>query len=148
MLTSKVFLRKTKRGKIGSLLFLLKKKKSLAFDIWISSFTAHLMYLYHSHSLKFILQCIFLGKVLKVVREHYLRDDIWCGSAMCRDCGKDNTALLENTPVSDSDLCDFPHYIVLDTNVVLHQVWFNLFFAFIILLKTLYLLIFFFRLTY
>ena len=26
------------------------------------------------------------GKVLKVVREHYLRDDIYCGSSGCSKC--------------------------------------------------------------
>merc|ERR1712071_190007 len=62
------------------------------------------------------------GKVLKVVREHYLRDDLWCGSSICRECGEENAASLESTPVSSSTLCDFPHYIVIDTNVVLHQI--------------------------
>ena len=26
------------------------------------------------------------GNVIKVVREHYLRDDIYCGSSACTDC--------------------------------------------------------------
>ena len=26
------------------------------------------------------------GNVIKVVREHYLRDDIYCGSSACKDC--------------------------------------------------------------
>ena len=26
------------------------------------------------------------GNVIKVVREHYLRDDIYCGSSACSDC--------------------------------------------------------------
>ena len=26
------------------------------------------------------------GKVIKVVREHYLRDDIYCGSSACTKC--------------------------------------------------------------
>ena len=37
------------------------------------------------------------GKVLKVVREHYLRDDIWSGSPLA-------------------------HYLIVDTNIVLQQV--------------------------
>lgn len=57
-----------------------------------------------------------------MVREHYLRDDLWCGSILCRECGEENAASLESTPVSSSSLCDFPHYIVIDTNIVLHQV--------------------------
>ena len=24
------------------------------------------------------------GNIIKVVREHYLRDDIWCGSPLCQ----------------------------------------------------------------
>jgi len=62
------------------------------------------------------------GKVLKVVREHYLREDLWCGSVLCGECGEENSAILESAPTSSSSLCDFPHYIVIDTNVVLHQV--------------------------
>ena len=26
------------------------------------------------------------GNVIKVVREHYLRDDIYCGSTACKNC--------------------------------------------------------------
>lgn len=64
-----------------------------------------------------------LGKVLKVVREHYLRDDLWCGSELCQKCpSKENSRVLESSPVSSSSLCEFPHYVVIDTNVVLHQV--------------------------
>ena len=59
---------------------------------------------------------------MKVVREHYLRDDLWCGSALCRQCGNENSKVLETAPNMANALCDFPHYVVLDTNVVLHQV--------------------------
>lgn len=61
------------------------------------------------------------GKVVKIVREHYLRDDIWCGSNGCKQCSNDKNTLSENPP-HFSTLCDFPHYIVLDTNAILHQV--------------------------
>uniref|UniRef100_A0A1E1X5G1 Exosome complex exonuclease RRP44 n=1 Tax=Amblyomma aureolatum TaxID=187763 RepID=A0A1E1X5G1_9ACAR len=61
------------------------------------------------------------GNVLKVVREHYLRDDIWCGSKLCTKC-KHEDPNLESTPRSYSDLFPSPHYVVPDTNVVLHQV--------------------------
>ena len=26
------------------------------------------------------------GNVIKIVREHYLRDDIYCGSSSCKKC--------------------------------------------------------------
>ena len=61
------------------------------------------------------------GQVLKVVREHYLRDDIWCGSEACKSCQHEKT-VLEEKPKSVSELCSFPHYIIPDTNVVIHQV--------------------------
>eukprot|EP00242_Pyramimonas_sp_CCMP2087_P000596 CAMPEP_0198233138 /NCGR_PEP_ID=MMETSP1445-20131203/116087_1 /TAXON_ID=36898 /ORGANISM="Pyramimonas sp., Strain CCMP2087" /LENGTH=328 /DNA_ID=CAMNT_0043913827 /DNA_START=141 /DNA_END=1123 /DNA_ORIENTATION=- len=51
------------------------------------------------------------GKVLKIVREHYLRTDIWCGCPSCKLCDTSD-ALFE--PSADE-------YVVLDTNVVLHQ---------------------------
>jgi exosome complex exonuclease DIS3/RRP44 len=76
----------------------------------------------------FSLSLIIPGKVLKVVREHYLRDDLWCGSHLCKICGQENSEVLDKSPVSSSTLCDFPHYLVIDTNVVLHQVFYiNLF---------------------
>jgi exosome complex exonuclease DIS3/RRP44 len=49
-------------------------------------------------------------KVLKVVREHYLRDDIWCGSSYCTECHQDSPILATST-----------HYLIPDINVVLHQ---------------------------
>jgi exosome complex exonuclease DIS3/RRP44 len=60
------------------------------------------------------------GSVVKVVREHYLRDDVWCGVKGCDKC-KHSAPPLEACPVVESDLCPFPHYLVPDTNVVLHQ---------------------------
>ncbi|KAG5262197.1 hypothetical protein AALO_G00293290 [Alosa alosa] len=61
------------------------------------------------------------GGILKVVREHYLRDDIWCGSEVCEDC-KDESPVLEKNPCLESSLCTYPHYLIPDTNVVLHQI--------------------------
>ncbi|KAK2118981.1 exosome catalytic subunit dis3, partial [Saguinus oedipus] len=56
------------------------------------------------------------GGVMKIVREHYLRDDIGCGAAGC-------TASLEPQPQDPaSSLCPQPHYLLPDTNVLLHQV--------------------------
>ncbi|XP_072040262.1 exosome complex exonuclease RRP44-like [Amphiura filiformis] len=61
------------------------------------------------------------GSIVKVVREHYLRDDIWCGSQACSQC-KHQDPILHNSPVIESDLCKFTHYLLPDTNVVLHQI--------------------------
>ncbi|CAH1778412.1 unnamed protein product [Owenia fusiformis] len=60
------------------------------------------------------------GSILKIVREHYLRDDIWCGSSMCNICLHESTPLQAN-PSSASSVCQSPHYLIVDTNVVLHQ---------------------------
>ncbi|XP_057366442.1 exosome complex exonuclease RRP44-like [Daphnia carinata] len=62
------------------------------------------------------------GKVIKVVREHYLRDDLWCGSDLCKKCNQENSEVLDDAPISSSTLCAYPHYVVVDTNVVLHQI--------------------------
>lgn len=77
------------------------------------------------------------GNILKIVREHYLRDDISCGSELCTQisCLSSNqnnqpkTAInlksktvLESKPVSPSSLFSDPHYIIPDTNIILHQV--------------------------
>ncbi|XP_043991668.1 exosome complex exonuclease RRP44 [Gambusia affinis] len=61
------------------------------------------------------------GGVMKVVREHYLRDDIWCGSEVCTECKQDSTVLQRDACI-ESSLCPYPHYLVPDTNVVLHQI--------------------------
>lgn len=60
------------------------------------------------------------GAVLKVVREHYLRDDVWCGVKGCTKC-KHEAPPLETVPIVESSFCPQPHYIIPDTNVVLHQ---------------------------
>eukprot|EP00873_Tetraselmis_striata_P021093 jgi/Tetstr1/441357/TSEL_029608.t1 len=52
------------------------------------------------------------GAVVKVVREHYLRDDIWCGAADCQRCGQASAKLAGGTQF----------YLVIDTNVALHQI--------------------------
>ena len=64
------------------------------------------------------------GNVLKVIREHYLRDDVHCGVITCSMCHSSSFELciLEATPHSQSTKCLFPHYILPDTNVCLHQV--------------------------
>jgi len=59
---------------------------------------------------------------MKIVREHYLRDDIYCGSPLCCICEDQEVCPLEEAPVSDSCLVPVPHYLVPDTNVLLHQI--------------------------
>ena len=61
------------------------------------------------------------GGVMKIVREHYLRDDIWCGSEVCTECKQESTVLQRDACI-ESNLCSYPHYVLPDTNVVLHQV--------------------------
>lgn len=66
------------------------------------------------------------GNLLKIVREHYLRDDLSCGSELCNKCPTESLKLfygkLESNPISNSSLISEPHYIVPDTNIILHQV--------------------------
>lgn len=64
-----------------------------------------------------------LPKSIQIVREHYLRDDIFCGSEFCKICDHDShDRILSARPVSKSSLYPFAHYLVLDTNVVLDQI--------------------------
>eukprot|EP00887_Chlorella_sp_A99_P004969 scaffold4.g4969.t1 len=51
------------------------------------------------------------GKVLKVVREHYLRDDIWSGTSLDPQCD----------PSAHKLSPDAAAYLVIDTNIALHQ---------------------------
>ncbi|KAJ6635843.1 Exosome complex exonuclease RRP44 [Pseudolycoriella hygida] len=63
------------------------------------------------------------GNILKIVREHYLRDDIYCGSEFCNDCDHEShDKVLSEQPTSKSRLYPFPHYLVLDTNAVLDHI--------------------------
>jgi len=63
------------------------------------------------------------GNIIKVVREHYLRDDIWCGNPDCELCDQEAENLrLEKCPKSIASICGFAHYLVLDTNVVLEHI--------------------------
>ncbi|KAH8346137.1 hypothetical protein KR067_006464 [Drosophila pandora] len=62
------------------------------------------------------------GNILKIVREHYLRDDIGCGSELCRNCFQNEVYQLTSQHEIQCSLFKFPHYIVVDTNVVLDQI--------------------------
>uniref|UniRef100_A0A8D0Y5K5 Protein DIS3 homolog n=1 Tax=Sus scrofa TaxID=9823 RepID=A0A8D0Y5K5_PIG len=64
------------------------------------------------------------GGVMKIVREHYLRDDIGCGAPGCAACGGAHEGpVLEPQPLDPaSSLCPQPHYLLPDTNVLLHQI--------------------------
>ena len=62
------------------------------------------------------------GSIIKIVREHYLRDDITCGTLSCTVCDPHETKPLEKRPANKSKLCRKPHLLILDTNVVFHQV--------------------------
>ncbi|KAL8189938.1 UNVERIFIED_CONTAM: exosome catalytic subunit dis3 [Gekko kuhli] len=73
------------------------------------------------------------GAVRKIVREHYLRDDISCGVAACPLCGEGEEEeeegrgagrpFLEAQPGgAASSLCPEPHYLLPDTNLLLHQI--------------------------
>ena len=61
---------------------------------------------------------------MKIVREHYLRDDIPCGLTACMQCNK-SRANLDKNVTSESAVFPRPHFILPDTNVVLHQVTTN-----------------------
>lgn len=66
------------------------------------------------------------GGVVKVVREHYLRDDIGCGIESCSVCVsthvESNISLNPNPGNDDHSLCPSSHYLAPDTNVLLHQI--------------------------
>ncbi|KZS89536.1 RNB-domain-containing protein [Sistotremastrum niveocremeum HHB9708] len=58
------------------------------------------------------------GKVVKILRERYLRDDVACGIENCREC--DGGSLPFSGVASHKD---YPqgHFLLPDTNVFLHQ---------------------------
>ena len=63
------------------------------------------------------------GNVLKVTREHYLRDDVGCGIDNCSLCrAKTTDVVMDSCPTTNSKRCPFPHYILPDTNIILRQI--------------------------
>jgi exosome complex exonuclease DIS3/RRP44 len=59
------------------------------------------------------------GSVIKIVKEHYLRDDLYCGLLNCAHCPPHPTTLAEPLLFQGT-----PHYMIPDTNVLYHQVVF------------------------
>ncbi|KAF9219211.1 RNB-domain-containing protein [Gyrodon lividus] len=61
------------------------------------------------------------GKVIKVLRERYLRDDVYCGIVDCKTCSDGVHAVLP--PFGDLAHKQFPsgHYVLPDTNIFLSQ---------------------------
>lgn len=71
------------------------------------------------------------GKVQKILRERYLREDVFCGRQGCEICPDQSEAVSDRLE-GGSRLQELGnkltkdgignHFVVLDTNVVLHQV--------------------------
>ncbi|KII94407.1 hypothetical protein PLICRDRAFT_100657 [Plicaturopsis crispa FD-325 SS-3] len=62
------------------------------------------------------------GKVIKVLRERYLRDDVSCGIAKCRACPAPlDAAVLPAEGKSSHPLYTNGHFLLPDTNVFLSQ---------------------------
>ncbi len=58
------------------------------------------------------------GKIMKVVREHYLRDDLSCGIESCTECRNEEDSATQKSvigsdPVSKSELFPTPHFLIL-----------------------------------
>ncbi|XP_071559206.1 exosome complex exonuclease RRP44 [Temnothorax nylanderi] len=64
------------------------------------------------------------GKIFKTVREHYLRDDIYCGFKTCTKCKARlrDMVLEEEDAGAKSTLIPSPYFLVLDTNIILDQI--------------------------
>lgn len=65
------------------------------------------------------------GKILKIQREHYLRDDIYCGATACAICPDSEDPLIGRRPLSSTVAACAPEhnrYLIIDTNIALHQI--------------------------
>ncbi|XP_060534111.1 exosome complex exonuclease RRP44 [Cylas formicarius] len=62
-----------------------------------------------------------VGNFLKHVREHYIRDDISCGCPQCSSCENTCTNLTLDH-INKCSLVESNHFIILDTNIILHQI--------------------------
>ncbi|XP_066157752.1 exosome complex exonuclease RRP44 [Euwallacea fornicatus] len=63
-----------------------------------------------------------IGNFLKNVKEHYIRDDISCGISSCTKCQTESSSHLSKYQFNKCSLYDFNHFIILDTNIILHQI--------------------------
>ncbi|KAG9315316.1 hypothetical protein JVU11DRAFT_4455 [Chiua virens] len=61
------------------------------------------------------------GKVIKVLRERYLRDDIYCGIIACRICTGVVNPILPSAGDSTHKQFTTGHYVLPDTNIFLAQ---------------------------
>ena len=66
------------------------------------------------------------GRVVKILRERYLRSDIPCGYEACTECS-DYPGFKQVLPVQGAQghskfKSEAGHWLVVDTNIVLHQV--------------------------
>ncbi|CAH1763197.1 9467_t:CDS:10 [Entrophospora sp. SA101] len=62
------------------------------------------------------------GNAVKVVKEHYLRDDIGCAVEGCTICSSDTAPVLKSTSTLITQLVPKPHFIIPDTNVFMRQI--------------------------
>ncbi|CAG8461700.1 7034_t:CDS:10, partial [Cetraspora pellucida] len=60
------------------------------------------------------------GSAIKVVQEHYLRDDIWCSVECCTLCSQTESVLSSSALLTQN--IPRPHYIIPDTNVFMNQI--------------------------
>jgi hypothetical protein len=76
-------------------------------------------------------------RIVSVLREHYLRPDVPCGAALCEECsdlyGQAPTLTGQSKPSTSKPVLSQAarepttahksrHYLILDTNILLHQV--------------------------
>ncbi|EIM90480.1 RNB-domain-containing protein [Stereum hirsutum FP-91666 SS1] len=61
------------------------------------------------------------GKVIKVIRERYLRDDVVCGIQGCRECSNPEEGSIPRNGATDHKQFPNGHFILPDTNVFLAQ---------------------------
>jgi exosome complex exonuclease DIS3/RRP44 len=113
MLHSKSFVKKTKKGKVMKVSHAWYRYLGPAISQKPFDHRPHLASIKtrnRSRCVVFTLLSIFTGN-LQVVREHYLRDDIYSGSPLDPQCD----------PSAHKLAPDAAHYLMLDTNVALHQ---------------------------
>lgn len=59
------------------------------------------------------------GTIIKTVKEHYLRDDLYCSLPQCKVCPPQTTT-ISATPRSTTSFTT--HYIIPDTNILYHHI--------------------------